>query len=185
MLDAISSETAAAFSLDGKLSMEYLLDKCPLLNSFYEEVVRKTTYPIGARDVVSEVTIGGKVLAPGNKLLMPFHEMHSNPEVFGANTAEFDPRRFLKNQSLVKSTSYRPFGGGLTYCPGRFLARREIFMFVVSFLHQFDVELEPGKNGGPVVFPRMDESLALGGTMSPQKGNDLIIKVRAIKPAGQ
>ncbi|PQE19968.1 cytochrome P450 protein [Rutstroemia sp. NJR-2017a BVV2] len=52
------------------------------------------------------------------KVLMPFQQMHSNPDVFGQNAAQFDPRRFLNNPSLTKSTSYHPFGTGLTYCPG-------------------------------------------------------------------
>ncbi|PQE20890.1 cytochrome P450 protein [Rutstroemia sp. NJR-2017a BBW] len=131
--DSIMRETKPAFSSDGKLSMTYLLDHCPLLNSFYEEVVRETTYPIGARMIVNEITIGNTVLHPGKKVLMPFQQMHSNPDVFGKNAAEFDPTRFLNNPSLSKSTSYRPFGTGLTYCPGIFLARREISCFWYRF----------------------------------------------------
>ncbi|KAJ8063786.1 hypothetical protein OCU04_007647 [Sclerotinia nivalis] len=155
--------------------MVYLFDHCPLLNSFYEEVVRRTTFSIGAREVVDEVTIGGKVLHPGRKLLMPFQQMHLDTRVFGDNATEFDPRRFLNNPSLVRSTIYRPFGGGSTYCPGRFLARREIFMFVVLLLHRFDIDLEPRKE---IKFPEMDDSISSVGVMGPRLGDDLMISVR-------
>lgn len=140
-----------------------------------------TTYPIGAREVIHEVIIGGKVLRPGRKLLMPFQQLHSNPEVFGTNATEFDPQRFLNNPALAKSTSYRPFGGGLTYCPGRYLARREILMAVVLILHRFDIEPNPRENGGPIRFPRMDDSISSGGVMGPCEGDDIIVRIKAAK----
>ncbi|MCJ1268396.1 hypothetical protein MMC22_008284 [Lobaria immixta] len=54
---------------------------------------------------------------------------------------EFKLIRFLgvANAGLAKGKSYRPFGGGSTYCPGRFGAKQEVFMFVATVLARFDI----------------------------------------------
>lgn len=160
--------------------MSYLLHRCPLLTSLYEEILRLANAPIGTRVVVAECNLGGKLLRPGHKLLMPYRQMHCNPQVFGANAAQFDAERFLRNEGLVRNTSYRPFGGAATHCPGRFLARRDVYMFVALLLRRFDLSLY-GKDGKTPRFPRMDETIPSGGMMGPAAGDDVIVRVRMVK----
>jgi cytochrome P450 len=159
--------------------MAYLLDQCHLLSSIYEEVLRISNDPIGTRVVTSKVKIGNKNLLPGHKVLMPYRQMHFDPTVFGSNVSEFDPRRFLNDKSLVRSTSYRPFGGAATYCPGRFLARREVYMFVVLAIHRFDISLV--SEGDSSKFPRLDVTIPSGGVLGPVKGDRVIIRIKASK----
>lgn len=175
LLDSIKTESKGALQDDGTLNMTYLLDHCPLLSSFYEEILRISNDPIGTRVVKQPVIIGGKTLLPGHKVLMPYKQMHFDPAVFGSNAADFDPRRFLNNKNLVRSTSYRPFGGASTHCPGRFLARREVYMFVVLVLHRFDIKLDT--KGGEAKMPRLDQTIPSGGVLTPVKGDGVTVKL--------
>lgn len=160
LLELIREEIKPAFtSSEAKPDMAYLVDRCPLLASFYDELLRLTVDPIAVRVTAEQVTVGGKVLQPGRKVLAPFRQMHFNPEVYGADAASFDPRRFANNPKLQRSTSWRPFGGGNTHCPGRFIARREVYMFVAIVLFRFDVRLAPGVGGEKQKFPTMDTSI--------------------------
>ncbi|KAF2197034.1 cytochrome P450 [Delitschia confertaspora ATCC 74209] len=184
LLTSIEQEIAPAFQPDGSLSMLYLLENCPFLASFYEEILRIANDPIGTRLVVRETTIGGKTLLPGRKILMPYKLMHFDPTVFGDNASEFDPRRFVNNKHLVRSTSYRPFGGAATQCPGRFLARREVYMFVALVLHRFDLTLVGNESGGHAKFPNMDLTIPSGGVMGPIGGEDVIVKIKVKNEIG-
>lgn len=116
--------------------MAHLLDHCPLLSSFYDEVPR-----------------------PGRQVLAPFRQMHLDPKVYGADAQELSPRRFADNPRLLRSTSWRPFGGGNTHCPGRFLARREVYMVLSIVLFRFDVRLAPGPGRERQRFPVLDTSI--------------------------
>jgi cholesterol 7alpha-monooxygenase len=176
LLKALKSEIQPVFEKDGTLQADLLFQSCPLLSSTCEEVMRLTNWPIGTRTVTAETYIGGKKLRPGRKLMMPYRSMHSDTNVFGADAAQFNPRRFMDNKALLKSTSYRPFGGAAHYCPGRFIARMEVQMFVAVMLNRFKIRLVDS-SGKKASFPKMDDSLPSGGIQAPAKGHDLIIRV--------
>lgn len=167
------------------VNMAYLLDTktCPLLNSLYEEVLRTTNDPMGVRVVTDNVTIGSKVLCPGHKLLMPYKQLHFNPDIFGSDAASFDPRRFQqrseseKGVPLAKSSWFRPFGGATGYCPGRFLARREVFLFTALMLFRFETKVF-GRMGKKPAFPRIDTATPTGGILRPIPGDDVLLEVR-------
>ncbi|KAG6365686.1 hypothetical protein INS49_007297 [Diaporthe citri] len=110
-------------------NIAHLLEDFPLLNSTYDEILRYTNNAMGVRLVVNQTGIGRKTLRPGRKLLMPYRQMHLSRDVWGPGAADFDAGRFMRDKSLSRGPSFRPFGGGSGYCPGRFLARREVFMF--------------------------------------------------------
>lgn len=131
LFETISKEVSQSFR-DGNPDIEYLLKECPHLESVYMELLRIANMPASARTVESKVEIGGKELQPGHKLLMPFRQLHTGGEVFGPNANEFDAYRFLNNKSLTHSSSFRPFGGGTTYCPGRFLG---VYNFILNLFY--------------------------------------------------
>ncbi|PSR82482.1 cytochrome P450 [Coniella lustricola] len=103
--------------------------------------------------------------------------MHFNPVVYGPDADTFNPMRFANNSKLQRSTSWRPFGGGNIHCPGRFIARREVYMFVAIVLFRFDVKLAPAPGGGKQRFPCLDTSIPLGGIFAPLPGDDVILDV--------
>ena len=99
--------------------------------------------------------------------------------VFGEDAEAFNPSRFLNDGKLNNSLSFRPFGGGATYCPGRFLAKAEVLTFVALVICRFDLELA-GNEGEEASMPRMEIRRPCLGIMGPEKGGDVLLKVRPV-----
>ena len=93
---------------------------------------------------------------------------------------EFHPERFLDKEDLTKCTSFKPFGGGVTYCSGRFIARREVLAFVALVISSYDLVIakEGGGKGG---VPQQDEHKPTLGVVGPVRGDDLIVRVEKRK----
>ncbi|KAI3401886.1 hypothetical protein diail_6445 [Diaporthe ilicicola] len=179
LLEQIKREMRPAWKTN-TVDMTYLLEKCPLLASFYEEMLRINNEPVGIRLVAEPVTIGGKELQPGRKLLMPYKQLHMDSGVFGANAGSFDAQRFMREKNLERSTSWRPFGGAKTHCPGRFLARREVYMFLAIMIFRFDTRLVPRPGESEPRFPHADTSIPAGGLLPPEAGDDVFVEIRQL-----
>lgn len=177
----IQEETKPAFQ-NGQMDISYLVDRCPRLEAFFLEVLRMINGALGVRQVMQTTEINGKILHPGNTLVIPFRKLHFDKAVWGETPEEFDPGRFLKDKSLSSHPSYRPFGGGVSYCPGRFLVRHQVFGFAATFLQRFDVELPnlplPGGRLKAQSFPKLDSAKPSTGTMACIEDMDVIINVR-------
>lgn len=84
----IQEETKGAFT-NGDINMTWLLDSCPRLNAFFDEVMRMTNSSSSVRSVVSDTVIGDTVLGAGTKVLIPYRQLHFNEDVFGENALQF------------------------------------------------------------------------------------------------
>jgi len=126
------------------------------------------------RIVTTPVIIGGKRFQPGARIVCPSRELHFDTAVYGPDPARFDSERFIRDKALTRSGSYRPFGSGLSYCPGRFIAKEAVKVFIVLVLHRFEIQLE-GEQG----FPAMEVAKPTTGLMSPAKGEDILVNIRA------
>ena len=141
LLATLRAETEHVVS-EGTPGMEYQLEQqCPRLRAVYLEVLRLTASSSTLRGVQATTAIGDKVLKQGAAILIPYRQLHMNPSIFGKNANEFDPNRFLHKKDLSRSPHFRPFGGGRTYCPGRYLAEREILTFVALAITRFEIHL--------------------------------------------
>lgn len=158
--------------------MAYLLKECKVLASVHDETLRLSADSIGIRVVRQEFEIGGKTLSPGRTILMPYRQCHFDPQLFGPNAAEFDPYRFLNNEKLQRSMGWRPYGGGSTYCPGRFISRREVCMFIALALSRFDLVLAETPGGARQKFPRMNDSVPTAGVVLPLPGDEVLVVLR-------
>ena len=83
---------------------------------------------------------------------------------------------------MKKSASYKPFGGGVNYCPGRFLAKQEMLVFVALVLNRFEVGVaDVGKGGekvaGEQFFTKLDMATPALGVNGPVKGEDVFISL--------
>ncbi|KAI0439832.1 cytochrome P450 [Xylaria telfairii] len=174
LLEQVKQETEAAW-FDGSLDLKYLSANCPLLNSTFHEVLRVKNGAGALRVVTKDTRIGQKHLKAGNSIMIPFRQLHVNKNVWGPKFAEFDPYRFLSKKSLARHPSFRPFGGGLTYCPGRMLAREQVFGFVAILLHRFTIKLAQIPGGQS--FPRFNDLTPSLGISGPIKGMDVIISI--------
>ncbi|KAI9694925.1 MAG: hypothetical protein M1822_000542 [Bathelium mastoideum] len=149
----IRDETKLAFGETGKVNSEYIYHSCPKLNSLWLEALRVSAASTTIRTITRDTIVGGKLLKKGKKLLISARQLHFSSQEFGANVNGFDPTRFLKNPELHRSPAFRPFGGGFTECPGRFLAKYMVLNFVAIALHHFDLRL-----AAPQAFPKCQES---------------------------
>lgn len=154
-----------------------MLDRCPKLISVYQETLRVVTSSVSVRNVVKPLELGGRLLWPGSRVLIPYRQILMNDDVFGPDAARFNPERFLKNPSLAKNLSFRPFGSGTTHCPGRFLAQKEVLTFIAVALGRFDVH-KSIEGSRRYFFPRLELKKPCLGIMAPIKGDDVEVLVR-------
>lgn len=173
LVQKIREEVAPAMS-DGNLDVQYLFERCPILNACLNETLRLCTNSSSARNVDVATVIGTNVLSPPAKILIPYRELHYDESYFGPDVTAFNPSRFLENKDLAKSPYFKPFGGGVSYCSGRFLAKREVSALIAVILSAYDVELENERNG----IPEMDRTKPTLGVMDSIKGEDLLLNIR-------
>jgi cytochrome P450 len=149
------------------------LDRCPQLIALYQETLRVVTSSVSVRNIIACLELGGKLLQPGSRVLIPYRQILMDEEVFGPDAADFDATRFFKNPSLAKNLSFRPFGSGTTHCPGRFLAQKEVLTFIGVALSRFDIF----KADRTSTFPRLELKKPCLGVMAPVKGDDVVVTV--------
>ncbi|KAL8733781.1 MAG: hypothetical protein Q9181_003463 [Wetmoreana brouardii] len=150
LLATLRVETAAAYQ-HNKINVSHVMNDCPRFEAVYWEVMRVTNGALSARKIVAPTPMGDKVLQPGNTILLSFRQLHHNKDVFGQDPRHFGPERFLKDASLKNNASYKPFGGGVNYCPGRFLAKQEMLVFTALCIKRFVIEIAGATVGGKAV----------------------------------
>lgn len=148
----------------------YLLERCPALDSLFQEVLRLTVATSLARVVMSPCVIGGKTLVPGRKIMLPISALHHDASIWGTSPSVLDPSRFMSNPKLARSSSYRPWGGGPTMCPGRFFARRSVSALVAIMLARYEMEAVSDN------FPEMDGARPSPGIAPVMRGHDVKVQ---------
>ncbi|KAK0621904.1 cytochrome P450 [Bombardia bombarda] len=100
----------------------------------------------------------GLHLPAGTQISLPNELISKDPDFWGPNAAQFDPKRFLHkregedaNNSHFASVSddMLPFGSGTHTCPGRFLAQDVTKLMFVHLLTNYDIEYSEGVVGRP------------------------------------
>ncbi|OJD29373.1 cytochrome p450 [Diplodia corticola] len=161
------------------------LEGCPATVAVYHEALRLAASSMGVRDVVAPVVLsGGRQLRAGARLLIPFRQMLTDATVWDEQNDDsdddeadsFDAERFLRSPELSdakRNPSFRPFGGGATLCPGRFLAKREVLTCVAQAVGRFELAL-----ADPLApFPRVEGRMPCLGVMKPVDGDDVTLLV--------
>lgn len=170
---SILSEITPAISHHDLSNLSTRLENCTHLVAVYNELLRFKTASASIRSVTAPTELGSVTLSPGAKVLLPYRQLHFDESVFGENVDVFDEGRFLGNADLSKSPSFRPFGGGTTYCAGRFVAKREVLAFVALALSRFEIEVVGGGR-----FPECDVKKPCLGVLPPKAGEDMKVRVR-------
>ena len=187
-LEAIRQETFPSIltsTVDGlkkkSPGMARLLDQSPLLTAAWQETLRLTSGASSARTVLSPTMLRSRCLQPGAKLLMPYRQLHFDDAAFGPQpVTSFHPERFLdEGVKRDNASAFKPFGGGVTYCSGRFIAKREVFAFVALVLAKYEIGLDGDEVGQAM--PRLDESTPTLGVISPVRGDGTRVVVRPRK----
>lgn len=155
-----------------KEKLSFLVDSCPWLAALSYESSRLCSASSSIRLVTAPTTIGGKALSVGLRVIVPFRQMHFDERVFGGDVEALHPERFVENKGLANSTSYRPFGGGISYCPGRFIARQEVCIFIALLLKGYETEVVGDKH-----FPKLDAGKPTTGLMDAKTGEDVLLEL--------
>ena len=164
---------------DSGLSSTELANKlqtCPTFMAAYHEALRISSSSMTVRFVMEESSIRGFNLQKGARMIIPYRQVMLDESVYGEGSDQFNHERFLKNPGLLKSINYKPFGGGVTLCPGRALAQKEVLTFVALALGKFRVKLPAGK--GPSCaksMPEMNTRTPCLGIMGPETGDDIAV----------
>ena len=175
---AIRVEVDQAVS-QGFMGLVSRLETCEHLVAVYHEMLRFNTASASIRTVAAPTGLGDVTLSAGAKVLIPYRQLHFDEAVFGQNAAEFDPDRFLANRELTKHASFRPFGGGTTYCAGRHVAKREVLTFVALAIHRFEIDVVGGITGKTQqTFPKSDIKKPCLGVIPPVAGEDLQVSIK-------
>ena len=145
------------------LHINTMREKCHLLYSTFQEVLRYHAQGGGARFVREDTVLDSQyLLKKGMIIQMPMAVMHSDPSIWGLDVKDFQPRRFLRQEDADKGlkqkvTAYRPFGGGASMCPGRHFVTLETLALTAYMVLRYDVIPLSGKWTVPA---QKQESLA-------------------------
>lgn len=143
-------------------------EKCPLLHSTFQELLRFHAKGASSRFVREDTMIDDQyLLKKGMIVQMPMAVMHFDPAIWGPDVLKFVPRRFLKNppdddlskiplneknrglksnpkeekrDTKQNLTGYRPFGGGASLCPGRHFVTLEALALAAIMVLRYDIE---------------------------------------------
>lgn len=156
------------------------MERCTRLDATYLETLWIVNGALSARKIVAPTPMDSKILRKNNTILIPFPQLHYNKAVFVNEPSYFDRQRFLNERNLRNSPSFKPFGGRVNYCPGCFLAKQEMLVFVAWILNHFwinvaTVDLQDENKCTPRLFPKLDESTPALGVNAPVKGSDVYV----------
>lgn len=118
-------------------------DRCPTLVAVLNETLRYHSTVINIKQVQHDTTLDDQYLLKKNGIVMiPGHSVHHSKDIWGLSADTFDHRRFLTShakKNLSSTSAFRPFGAGVTMCPGRHFSTNVILSLVVMVLLKFDV----------------------------------------------
>ena len=136
----VELEVNAAFREDSTVDTEKLYRNCPNLAAAWHEALRLYNVTGIIRRAESEAVIGGKRVHHGDILMSPNSIVHFQRESYGDDAKDFSTARWLRRKTMPPLKSFHPFGGGLTYCPGRIFAKHEAFHFIALVMRRFDIQ---------------------------------------------
>lgn len=105
--------------------LQYLQENPDRIPAACEEILRYNTAFIAMRRTAMEdVEVGGQQIRKGDKLVLHYHTINHDEQVFGDDAMRFDVRRAERQPDLANQL--RSFGIGQHFCIGSHLARLEL-----------------------------------------------------------
>ncbi|XP_014218856.1 methyl farnesoate epoxidase-like [Copidosoma floridanum] len=135
----------------------------PRNQAFVAEVQRRVTMsPLGITHKATKDTMfEGHFIPKDTNIVLNLYSYNMDPVIW-KNPKKFDPGRFLNEKGeFLHSNPAIPYGLGKRRCIGEGMARQSLFLFFVSVIHHFDLDVSeehgvPNQNGedGFVVAPK-------------------------------
>ncbi|KAI0173951.1 putative cytochrome P450 [Pestalotiopsis sp. NC0098] len=204
LLQLIRKEIATVSTADSETGVRRInvdgLVRLPLMQSIFTEVLRLHMNFNLLRHANESINIDGTTVAKGSLLSVPMvmahydeddweNEQHPVTEFWAERHIKWVERRNAKGEVVTerafavasRPSSYFPFGGGRHICPGRYLAKRLIFVATAVFISRFEVESVwwTKLDGSPTDRPgKGDKRFSGVGSMPPDR--DLKIRCKRV-----
>src|SRR5262249_8565568 len=108
--------------------------------------IRPPTSALFARQALTDVEVGGYLLARGSLVAISPYVTQHDPRWF-PEPEHFDPDRFSPDrEKSLPEYAYVPFGAGPHVCVGNTFAMMEITLIVATVVQRFHLSLEPGQD---------------------------------------
>jgi len=160
-------------ALDGELvpTAYESVEQLPFGEAALREAMRlKPVAPWTGFDAIEETTIMGVHIPKGTKLVVLLRQASLHDSGIERAT-EFDPDRWLADETAPDQSAFLAFGAGPRFCPGRNLAFLEAKAALATIAASFELELD--ETAGPAIEHQ-------GFTMGPR---NLRIRLRQIAAA--
>ena len=87
-----------------------------------------------------EIAIHDFVIPKGTTVIPNLDSVLHDPKIWGYDADRFNPGRFLdKDGSLLQREEFLPFSIGPRLCVGEAMAKVELFLFMSSMFHRFEI----------------------------------------------
>jgi cytochrome P450 len=117
--------------------------QCPILMAMLHETFRYHSSVINIKQVQHDTTLAGQYRMKKDAIVMiPGQSVHHDKEIWGAHADVFNHLRFLSSDGkkhLASTSAFRPFGAGLTMCPGRHFSTNVILSLVSMVVLQYNI----------------------------------------------
>ena len=105
--------------------LQYLVDNPDKIANACEEILRyNTAFTSMRRTAMEDTQLGDQLINKGDKVLLHYHTINQDENVFGDDAMDFDVTRAERMPDLYNQL--RSFGIGQHFCPGSHLARLEL-----------------------------------------------------------
>jgi cytochrome P450 len=133
-----------AWDSTGDLAPE-VEDRLPYLDAVIKESMRlKPAAPVTVRVATKDTTLAGTPIPAGVPINVAVIAFNTDPEIWGPDTLDFKPERFLATLTDEQKRSYFPFWSGTRSCIGKSLALQEMRVVLALFVRKFDFHVKPG-----------------------------------------
>ena len=128
--------------------LQHLIDHPEDIKAAIEEVLRfNTAFIAMRRTAMEDIEVGGQLIKKGDKVVMHYHTINHDEDVFGDDAMEINIHRAIDNDI---SKQLRSFGIGQHFCIGSHLARLELQVIFEEMLPR----LRNPKLAGPIRYMR-------------------------------
>ncbi|KAJ7781994.1 cytochrome P450 [Mycena maculata] len=146
---------AAVDAVVGRDRLPDFNDNIPYVDAVVREVLRwRPVLPLSIPHAVTQDDIyNGFHIPAGATVLGNSWAILHDEAIFGPNTDEFIPERWLTEDGEINTEMRNPgvaFGFGRRVCPGKDMAQRSVWICAASILAVFNINNSVDKNGVPI-----------------------------------
>ncbi|KAF1935418.1 cytochrome P450 [Clathrospora elynae] len=131
------------------LILNGIKESCPTLLAMLNETLRYHSTVINIKEVQHDTTLAEQYFLKKEAIVMiPGQSVHHNTDIWGPSANTFDHHRFISaefKKNLASTSAFRPFGAGVTMCPGRHFSTNVILSLVAMIVVQYDVLPQEGQ----------------------------------------